>query len=133
MTDDETTQTFIEALQTLERESEPEQLVALFAPESTIGNIVATHEFTGPEGARAFWTTYRETFGEVSSTFRNVISGDGRAALEWTTTGTSVAGVPIAYDGVSILEMSDGQIVRFRAYFDPNDLGRQIAGTTQET
>jgi ketosteroid isomerase-like protein len=78
------------------------------------------------EGARAFWEAYRDTFGEVASSFRNVIVNDGRAALEWTTTGTSAAGAPISYEGVSILEMADGKITSFRAYFDPHDLGRQM-------
>ena len=30
------------------------------------------------------------------------------------------------YDGVSILEINDEKISRFQAYFDPNNLGRQI-------
>jgi ketosteroid isomerase-like protein len=68
----------------------------------------------------------------VASSFRNVIVSDGRAALEWTTTGTSAAGVPISYEGVSILEMADGKITRFRAYFDPHDLGLQIDQASPE-
>jgi predicted ester cyclase len=55
-----------------------------------------------------------------------VIVSDGRAALEWTTTGTSTHGAPTTYAGVNILEFADGQISRFWAYFDPSDLGRQI-------
>lgn len=97
MTEDGTTHTFIKALRTRERERDIERLVALFAPESEIGSIVATHEFTAPEGARAFWTTCRKTFGEVPPTFRNVIVGDNRAALEWITTSTSVAEAPVAH------------------------------------
>jgi ketosteroid isomerase-like protein len=68
----------------------------------------------------------------VTSTFRNVIVSDGRAALEWTTTGTSSAGDPIAYEGVSILEMADAKITRFRTYFDAHDLGRQMEQGAEE-
>jgi ketosteroid isomerase-like protein len=131
MVDTEVTQRFIDALAALEREREVERIVGLFAPESEVGNIVSPRQFSGVEGARAFWEAYRDTFGEVTSTFRNVIVNDGRAALEWTTTGTSAAGAPISYEGVSILEMADGKITRFHAYFDPHDLGLQIEQTSQ--
>jgi len=126
MTEAETTQQFIEALQVLERDSDPTAMLDLFMENSEAGNIVSTREFIGVEGAREFWETYRNSFGEVDSTFRNVIVSNDRAALEWTTTGTSAAGTPIAYEGVSILEMADGKITRFRAYFDAHDLGRQM-------
>ena len=42
-------------------------------------------------------------------------------------------GAPIAYEGVSILEMADGKITRFhRLYFDPHDLGLQIEQAAQK-
>ena len=132
MTEAETTQQFIEALQVLERDSDPTAMLDLFMENSEAGNIVSTREFIGVEGAREFWETYRNSFGEVDSTFRNVIVSNDRAALEWTTTGTSAAGTPIAYEGVSILEMADGKITRFRAYFDPHDLGRQMEQGAEE-
>ena len=78
------------------------------------------------EGAREFRTKYRETFGEVRSTFRNRIVTPDRAALEWTTEGTTANGAPFSYEGVSILEIEGDLITRFRAYFDPEVLGRQI-------
>jgi len=132
MAEAETTQQFIEALQVLERDSDPTAMLDLFMENSEAGNIVSTREFIGVEGAREFWETYRNSFGEVDSTFRNVIVSNDRAALEWTTTGTSAAGTPIAYEGVSILEMADGKITRFRAYFDPHDLGRQMEQGAEE-
>jgi limonene-1,2-epoxide hydrolase len=131
MVDTDVTQQFIDALAALERERNAEQITALFGSESEVGNIVSPRQFSGVEGARAFWEAYRDTFGEVASSFRNVIGNDGRAALEWTTTGTSAAGAPISYEGVSILEMADGKITRFRAYFDPHELGLQIEQTSQ--
>ena len=126
MVETATTQRFIDALQILERDRDSVEMMGLFMDSSEVGNIVSSREFIGLEGAHEFWEMYRDTFGEVASTFRNVIVGDGRAALEWTTTGTNPAGAPIAYEGVSILEMADGKITRFRAYFDAHDLGRQI-------
>ena len=132
MTEADTTQQFIDALQALERHRDPAEMIGLFIENSEVGNIVSHRTFTGLEGAREFWETYRDTFGEVASTFRNVIVGDGRAALEWATTGTSFAGALIAYEGVSILEIEDAKITRFRAYFNAHDLGRQMEQDAEE-
>ena len=122
------TQRFLDALHALERDRKVEGLVGLYAEGAEIGNVVSPRRFAGPEGAREFWTTYRATFGEMESTFRNVIEGDGRSALEWTTTGTSPDGKTIEYAGVSILEIEGDQITRFWAYFNPSLLGHQLEG-----
>lgn len=127
MTDAETTERFVAALHALERGRDLEPMVGLFGVEADIGNVVSPREFSGLDGAREFWESYRTWFGEIESVFRNVIVGEGRAALEWTTSGASAAGDPITYAGVSILEIADGEITRFRAYFDPSALGDQIA------
>ena len=64
---------FIEALGRLEAERELEEMTALFADGSEIGNVTSPEKFHGREGAREFWgAKYRDTFGEVESTFRNV-------------------------------------------------------------
>lgn len=117
---------FIAALHKLEEERDLETIVAVHAEEVEVGNIVSPEKFHGRDGAREFWTKYRATFGEVHSTFRNVIRADDRAALEWTTEGTSSDGQAVKYDGVSILEISGDQVTRFRAYFDAGNLGRQV-------
>lgn len=121
---------FIEALWKLEESRDLEPIVAMYAEDSEVGNVVAPEKFHGPDGAREFWTKYRETFGEIKSTFRNVIATEGHAALEWTTTGTSTGGSPVEYDGVSILEIENGKLTRFRAYFHAAELGRQVTNDT---
>lgn len=123
---------FIEALGRLEAERDLETIAALFAEESEIGNVVAPEKFRGRDGAREFWgAKYRDTFGEVKSTFRNVFATAERAALEWTTEGTAADGSPIKYEGVSIIETDGESITRFCAYFDAGSLGRQILHKTQ--
>jgi limonene-1,2-epoxide hydrolase len=117
---------FIDALHKLERDRDLDAIVATFADACDVGNVVSPRTFEGKEGAREFWTIYRDTLGEVESTFRNVIATGGRAALEWTTRGTGANGHPIDYDGVSILEIEGDAITRFRAYFNPAELGEQI-------
>lgn len=122
-------QRFVEALGRLEAERDVETIAALFADESEIGNIVSPEKFHGRDGAREFWgAKYRETFGEVKSTFRNVFATGTCVALEWTTEGTANNGTPVRYDGVSILETDGRLITRFSAYFDAGSLGRQLAG-----
>ena len=61
----------------------------------------------------------------MKSTFRNVFAAEERAALEWTTEGTS-NGDTVTYDGVSILEIDGGKVRRFIAYFDPRALTPQV-------
>ena len=123
---------FIEALEKLELSRDVESIVAVFAEQCEVGNIIAPEKFQGREGAREFWTKYRDTFGEVHSTFRNIITTDGRAALEWTTAGTAANGEPINYEGVSILEIEADKVTRFQAYFDAGKLGEQVTNTDNE-
>ncbi|HEX8337438.1 MAG TPA: nuclear transport factor 2 family protein [Pyrinomonadaceae bacterium] len=120
---------FIEALGRLEAGRDPEEMVRLFAADAEVGNVVSPEKFRGPEGAREFWgANYRDTFGEVRSTFRNVFVAGDRAALEWTTEGTAQDGTLVRYDGVSIIETDGERITRFCAYFDAGALGRQLTG-----
>ncbi len=118
---------FTEALGRLESGRDLETIAALFAENSEVGNVVAPEKYHGQNGAREFWEKYRDTFGEVRSTFRNRIITDGRAALEWVTEGTTRADSPVSYEGVSILEIEGDKIKRFRAYFNAGALGQQIA------
>ncbi len=117
---------FIAALRTLEETRDVESLAALYAEDSQAGNVLAPDRFRGPDGARQFWSEYRGAFGEVKSEFRNIIAGNERAALEWSTRGTSFDGNPLEYSGVTILEMAGERITRSCAYFDPGGLGRQV-------
>jgi ketosteroid isomerase-like protein len=116
---------FVEALRKLEEEEDVEALVAIHAEECEVGNVSVPETFRGHEGLREFWTSYLSTFGEMRSEFRNVFATEDRAALEWTTEGTS-NGDTVSYDGVSILEIEGGKVRRFMAYFDTRDLTPQV-------
>jgi len=121
-----TVESFIAALRKLEASHEVEAIVSTFAEDCKLGNATTTKRFSGREGAREFWRQYRDTFGEMKSTFRNVIATENRAALEWATEGTIRAGALVSYEGVSILELEGGAIKRFHAYFDSKELSGQI-------
>ena len=116
---------FIDALDVLETRRNAEPLAALFSDHADIGNVIVPEKFHGRKGAVDFWTKYRNTFESLRSTFRNRVVQENRIALEWTTEGLS-GGAQVKYDGVSILEVEGDKINRFRAYFDPAALGRQI-------
>jgi len=111
---------FIDALQRLEREGDVEALVELYAADGVAGNVLRIDAFHGADGAREFWSAYRGQFGEIASTFVNVIEGD-TAALEWSSTGT-INGRSVEYRGVTVVEAADGEVRRTCAYFDPTAL-----------
>ncbi len=123
---EEVARKFIEALRTLEETQDVEPLAALYTDNAATGNVIALDRFRGQQGAREFWAEYRGTFEAAKSTFRNVIVGDGSAALEWVTEGTSFDGQPFHYAGVTILEIEGDRVSRSSAYFDPRALGQQI-------
>jgi steroid delta-isomerase-like uncharacterized protein len=116
---------FVEALRELEENRNVEALVGIHTEDCEVGNVSVPETFRGHEGLREFWTSYRSTFGEMKSEFRNVFATEDRAALEWTTEGTS-NGDTVSYEGVSILEIEDGNVRRFMAYFDTRDLTGQV-------
>ena len=116
---------FIEALRNLEEDRDVEALVEIHTEDCEVGNVSVSGTFRGYEGLREFWTSYRSTFGEMKSEFRNVFATEDGAALEWTTEGTS-NGDAVSYDGVSILEIEGGKVRRFMAYFDTRDLAPQV-------
>lgn len=122
-----TADAFITALRILERERDVEPLAALYADDACCGNVATSRSFTGPDGAREFWTSYRETFDEVESEFRIAVEDEDAVALEWVSTGTLAGGEEIRYEGVTIVALADDKITRSTAYFDPRAVLRTVA------
>ncbi len=118
---EERTQRFIDALGQLEASRDAGPIAALFAENADVSNPMVKHESEGQHGAQEFWTRYRASFETISSTFKNIVDGQGVALLEWTSEG-SMKGEPIRYGGVSVLEFGEGGITAFRTYFDPTPL-----------
>jgi steroid delta-isomerase-like uncharacterized protein len=122
----EVAERFKEALWRLEEDRDVEPLAEMHTEDCEVGNAAVPHTFEGHEGLREFWTNYRNTFDGMKSEFRNVFAdGKGHAALEWTTEGTA-NDKTVSYQGVSVLEIEDGKVSRFMAYFDPRSLTEQI-------
>ena len=117
---------FVEALWKLEEDRDVDALVEIHTEDCDVGNVAVPKTFSGHDGLREFWTSYRDTFGEMRSEFRNVFADEaGHAALEWNTSGEA-NGKDVSYDGVSLLEIEDGKVSRFRAYFDPRSISSQV-------
>ena len=119
---------FVAALHALEEAGDVEGIVSLFDSEAEISNPNDLTPHRGPEGARHFWRAYRDSFEEIHSDFSRIVERDGTAMLEWTSTGR-IHGQPVSYAGVSVVEMADGRVKRFRAYFDPATLEQQLRTT----
>ena len=115
---DDLTQKFVNALGELHGGDDVEPLVALFTDDATLNKAGMPHGQSGKDGARTFWEQYRRVFGEIDSTFHNVVTGDGIAFLEWTSTGTLTNGSAFSYDGVSVLEFGGDEIEAFRTFYD---------------
>ncbi|KQY06673.1 hypothetical protein ASD37_10815 [Mycobacterium sp. Root135] len=115
---DDLTQKFVNALGELHRGDDVEPLVALFSDDATLNKAGMPHGQSGKDGARTFWEQYRRVFGDIDSTFHNVVAGDGVAFLEWTSTGTLSDGSAFSYDGVSVLESGGDEIEAFRTFYD---------------
>ncbi len=117
---------FVKALWKLEEERDVEALVEIHTEDCDVGNVAVPQTFSGHDGLREFWTSYRDTFGDMKSEFRNVFADDaGHAALEWNTSGQA-NGNEVSYEGVSLLEIRNGKVSRFRAYFDPRTVNEQV-------
>jgi ketosteroid isomerase-like protein len=122
----EVAEKFVEALRRLEEDRDVEALVEIHTEDCDVGNGAVPKTFSGHDGLREFWTGYLDTFGEIRSEFRNVFADEaGHAALEWNTSGEA-NGKDVSYDGVSLLEIDDGKVSRFRAYFDPRSVSSQV-------
>ena len=115
-------ETFINALRRLESEGDLETIAGLFGDEAEVSNPADAAPHVGRDGARAFWSKYRDAFDRVRSDFRNVVESDRAALLEWRSDGRTASGHDFSYDGASVLEYTGDRIVRFRAYYDPHAL-----------
>ena len=113
---------FMQALQQIEQTKDVAPLVALFANEAEVSNIALNEPLRGQEGVREFWQKYLEQFQHIHSEFNQVFEqqaeAGGHIVLEWRSEGTLRHGAPINYRGVSILEISDDRVQRFRSYYD---------------
>lgn len=119
---------FISRLRQAERSRDPQGLTEVFSPDADLQNLTrpADHfSFKGtsrahsaPPSATQFWRQYLQAFATIQSEFTDMNDFGGFAVLEWKSSGKLSTGLPIEYNGVSLLEYGDGKIHRFRTYYD---------------
>ncbi|MDN5759315.1 MAG: nuclear transport factor 2 family protein [Tomitella sp.] len=113
---DQRARSFAAGLRRFEQDSDPAPFVALFAPDAVTERLDARGERQGE--VERFWREYRDQFGEIRTTFFNVVEGEDQFALEWTSTGTLHDGRPIDYRGVTVIDLEGDLITRLRTYYD---------------
>lgn len=109
---------FMQTLQQIEAAKEVEPLVDLFTDDAELSNLATPKPLLGKEGARQFWQKYLSVFNHIHSTFSHVVEDETSAVLEWTSKGTLSNSEEVNYQGVSILEIVDGRVQKFRTYYD---------------
>lgn len=112
------THRFIDALHTLEREGDVGALSELVTSEAPVVSLDGAGGRTGPEGMQELFTQYLAQFETIETTFTAVTESETRAALEWTSAATLKDGHDLTYDGVTILDLEDERVSRFRTIYD---------------
>jgi ketosteroid isomerase-like protein len=124
--DDPRARTFAAALRRFEQDSDTAAFAELFAEDATLQRLDARGERGDVE---AFWREYRDQFGEVKTTFYNVVEGSDQFALEWTSDATLTDGRPLSYRGVTVIDLDGEKIIRLRTYYDSAVFTPVAAGT----
>lgn len=109
---------FMNTLQQIEDTGDVEPLAAMFTEDAELINLAMTEPLHGRDGARKFWQKYLSVFERIHSSFTNVVEGDDAAVLEWISEGALSNSEPVSYRGVSVIEIENGLVRRFRTYYD---------------
>jgi steroid delta-isomerase-like uncharacterized protein len=103
--------------------------------EDGVEDIVPVGVVRGREELRGFLTELFAAMPDASTTITRVIAGERDCAVEWRLEGTfdgapfmgiEPTGSRVELREVSIVELTDGQIVGITAYFDGASFARQI-------
>ena len=109
---------FMQTLQQIEETKNVELLVLLFAENAELNNLTMLEPLKGQDGARQFWQKYLSVFGHIHSHFTYITESNDTVVLERISDSTLPDGEPIKYPGVSIVEIKQDKIQRFRTYYD---------------
>lgn len=94
-----------------------EAIAQLFKPDGEL--IVPGQKWHGQAKIRAEVTRFAQKYSDVQIDIQRIIFGDNQAAIEWYYEDTEMAtGIRNQADDVIIVDFKDGQIERWREYFD---------------
>jgi steroid delta-isomerase-like uncharacterized protein len=112
---------------------DPAAMAALWAPDG-VDHIAGQVDAVGPAGVRAYFTELFAAFPDLALEVRRTVAEDDRVVVHWTAAGTMLGrlwgveptGARIELEGIDVLEVRDGRIVRNDAVPDGFSAARQI-------
>jgi hydroxyacylglutathione hydrolase len=121
-----------------------EAMAALWAEDGE-EHISGQADAVGPGGVREYFTGFFEAFPDFALEVRSTVTERDRSAVHWTATathlgslwGVAATGARVTFEGIDLLTVRDGQIVRNDAVADTLSIARQLglvppAGSTAE-
>jgi hydroxyacylglutathione hydrolase len=108
-------------------------MAALWAPDG-VEHVAGQVDAVGPEGVRAYFTGLFAAFPDLATTVQSTTVQDDRAAVHWTATGTMAGplwgveptGARVELEGIDVLRVEDGRIVRNDVVPDGMTIARQV-------
>jgi steroid delta-isomerase-like uncharacterized protein len=110
-----------------------EAMAALWAPDG-LDHISGQVDAAGPNGVRAYFTELLAAFPDFALTVRSTVGNGEREAVHWTATGTHLGplwgveptGARVDFEGIDVLQVRDGLLVRNDAVVDSLSVARQV-------
>jgi steroid delta-isomerase-like uncharacterized protein len=110
-----------------------EAMAALWAPDG-VEHIAAQVDAVGPGGVREYFDELFSSFPDLAIEVRSTVAEDDRVAVHWIASGTQLGtlwgveptGARVSFEGIDMLRVRDGKIVRNDAIPDSMSVARQI-------
>ena len=110
-----------------------EAMAALWAPDGT-EHIASQVDAVGPNGVRAYFSELFTAFPDFTLRVETTVAEDDKAAVHWKATATMTGplwgleptGAHVEIEGIDLLHVRDGKIVRNDAVPDGMSLARQV-------
>lgn len=114
----DTARRFMAALSELEQSGDTGPMAQLFTDDAPVESIDGMGPRQGKDGIMALFTTYRDQFEEVATTFTRVTESSSGAALEWRTSATVRDGRHVDYTGMTVIDLDGDRVSGFRTCYD---------------
>jgi glyoxylase-like metal-dependent hydrolase (beta-lactamase superfamily II)/predicted ester cyclase len=110
-----------------------EAMAALWAPDGD-EHIAGQVDAVGPSGVRDYFTDFFAAFPDFALEVRSIVSEGERAAVHWTASGTQLGtlwgieptGSRVLFEGIDMLVVRNGRIVRNDAVADTLSIARKL-------
>src|ERR671914_2458902 len=110
-----------------------EAMAELWAPDGD-EHIAGQVDAVGPGGVREYFTEFFAAFPDFALEVRSIVAEGESSAVHWTAVGTHLGslwgvkptGARVEFEGIDLLEVRDGLIVRNDAVADTLSIARQL-------